>query len=286
MAAEVLHYKLLGVAAPLSQPHDTNIKCLQLRAFSAGYDRPATTNASGHVAIQERKRKKSQTFVFRQFSIEQDRCAMKVGTDAILLGAWADIPRGGHLALDIGAGSGVLSLMVAQRAGDLRIHAVEVEPSCAEQARENFMRSKWSDRIELKQCSIQSWRAICPVQYDLIICNPPYFKPLVRKDQLDCSDRGIAESAGPRRIARETLLLSHEELLMSVERLLSANGSFYVVIPFADAARFELLASSAGLYAVRKTAVSGVNHRGYMTMAMTRVLAEHQESTLPSPASV
>ncbi|EKX35482.1 hypothetical protein GUITHDRAFT_79791 [Guillardia theta CCMP2712] len=201
---------------------------------------------------------KSQTFVFRQFSVQQDRCAMKVGTDAVLLGAWAGIPPEGNLALDIGTGTGVLCLMVAQRASKYRVHAVEIEPSCAEQANENVLRSKWSDRIEVKGCSIQSWRTNCNAQYDLIISNPPYFKPLLNKEPIDASCGGLDPSSNARRIARETLLLSHAELLQSVKMLLKKSGAFCVILPFADAVSFELLAAKEGLKVVRRTTVHGV----------------------------
>mmetsp|Transcript_33331 Transcript_33331/g.105174 ORF Transcript_33331/g.105174 Transcript_33331/m.105174 type:complete len:250 (-) Transcript_33331:99-848(-) len=229
MAAEVICCRIHQAAACSARALETcnkNQKQLQLRRLSAVPEGSNATTLQETSFCQGRRRMKSQTFVFRQFSVQQDRCAMKVGTDAVLLGAWAGIPPEGNLALDIGTGTGVLCLMVAQRASKYRVHAVEIEPSCAEQANENVLRSKWSDRIEVKGCSIQSWRTNCNAQYDLIISNPPYFKPLLNKEPIDASCGGLDPSSNARRIARETLLLSHAELLQSVKMLLKKSGAF------------------------------------------------------------
>lgn len=114
-------------------------------------------------------------FTFKRFFVAHDRCAMKVGTDGILLGAWAPIAGVKHV-LDIGAGSGLLALMLAQRTGDdVHVEAVELDEEAAAQARENALASPWASRIEVWQADIHQWQPSQTRRYELIISNPPLF---------------------------------------------------------------------------------------------------------------
>ena len=155
-------------------------------------------------------------FCFKQFTIHHDRCAMKVGTDGILLGAWADI--GGALrVLDIGTGSGLIALMLAQRIKAANkfaplIDAVEVDFSAGEQATENVRNSPWSESIRVHRSTIHSYAAPCPHRYNLIISNPPFFSSkLATEDQ-------------PRSVARHTQELTPEALAEIADQLLLEEG--------------------------------------------------------------
>ncbi|MCB0401460.1 MAG: methyltransferase [Flavobacteriales bacterium] len=162
------------------------------------------------------------SFHFKQFSISQNQTAMKVGTDGVLLGAWAH--AGGSTALDIGTGTGLLALMLAQRNPDLMIDAIEVDQSAAEEAQINFESSPWSNRLKVFQTSIQEYTP--EATYDVIICNPPYF----------INSTKAPESS--RKTARHNDSLTHPELCAAVQRLLSENGSFQVILPVEEARQF------------------------------------------------
>lgn len=130
-------------------------------------------------------------FTFKQFFVAHDRCAMKVGTDGILLGAWAPIAGVKHV-LDIGAGSGLLALMLAQRTGhDVQVDAVELDEEAAAQARENALASPWSSRIEICQADIHQWQPSQTRRYELIISNPPFLPKACHALPRSGSRRGI-----------------------------------------------------------------------------------------------
>lgn len=114
-------------------------------------------------------------FRFKQFTIQQEHAAMKVGTDGVLLGAWASVPQAGSRILDVGTGTGLITLMIAQRARDVRVDALEIDSSSAAQAKENFQNSPWKKRLNCLHSSFHDYVSQCNLKYDLIICNPPYF---------------------------------------------------------------------------------------------------------------
>jgi tRNA1Val (adenine37-N6)-methyltransferase len=179
-------------------------------------------------------------FHFKQFTVRHDRSTMKVGTDGVLLGAWADIANSKHI-LDIGTGSGVIALMLAQRtASDVMIDAVEVEKEDAEQAEENVEHSPWPQRIKVHASSIQNYKS--DELYDLIVSNPPYFN-------------NSAKPPNEKRIqARHTTTLPYDVLLRHVKQLLKPSGKLAVILPFTEGIEFETLASQEDLFCVRKTA--------------------------------
>ena len=184
-------------------------------------------------------------FEFKRFRIEQDQCAMKVGTDGVLLGAWADI-RPGCSVLDIGTGTGVVALMAAQR-GAGGVSAVEIDPAAAAQAASNAAASEWADRISVHCADAASFNT--GVRFDRILSNPPYFR-----DSLRSPDSG-------RNAARHNDSLSYETLVGCSVRLLAPDGLLCVVLPFDAADEFVRCAQTAGLYLARRTDVVTVQGR-------------------------
>ncbi|WP_147199313.1 tRNA1(Val) (adenine(37)-N6)-methyltransferase [Pantoea sp. CCBC3-3-1] len=168
---------------------------------------------------QQKAHLRANGFTFKQFFVAHDRCAMKVGTDGVLLGAWAPV-AGATSVLDIGTGSGLIALMLAQRtAENVRIEAVELDEQAAGQARENAAASKWADRITVHQHDIRHWTEKCEQRYSLIVSNPPYFVP------------GVECATPERASARYTTDLTHDVLLGCAEALITEEGYFCVVLP-------------------------------------------------------
>ena len=165
---------------------------------------------------------------FQQFEVRDDACAMKVGTDAVLLGSWARV-KGAHKIIDLGCGSGIMALMVAQRATQAAVYGVELEENAANQAKQNIANSPWNDRIHVIQESAQAFSKI-DIQagtYDVAISNPPYF-------------HGKPKSPiAARNMARHDDFLPLSELLESVKRLLKDQGSFQLIWPVDRWAQLE-----------------------------------------------
>ncbi|MDX2256920.1 MAG: methyltransferase [Pseudanabaenaceae cyanobacterium bins.39] len=176
--------------------------------------------------------RRKHAFDFKQFSVQQDRCAMKVGTDGILLGAWTEVEDCKQI-LDIGTGTGLIALMVAQRAPLAKIDAVEMDQDACNQAQENIERSPWCDRISVYSDRIQNFAQNCSQQYDLIICNPPYFVNSAPSPQRS------------RHIARHSDQLSQIELLEIALLLLKPQGKLSLIYPYNLA--FKLIQQSAQL---------------------------------------
>lgn len=174
----------------------------------------------------------STKFQFKQFSIEQNLCAMKVGTDGVLLGAWATIPDG--LVLDIGTGTGVISLMLAQRNANSIIHAIDIDKNAFLQSKSNFESSPWSNRINAYHSSLQDFEP--DKRYQLIVSNPPFFVN---------SSKSQNEA---KNTARHTDELSFDTLLQSVASLLLPDGIFSVVLPFSAVSEFVELAKNQHLF--------------------------------------
>ena len=117
----------------------------------------------------------NKPFKFKEFTVNQDQCAMKIGTDSVLLGAWASIKNNPFSILDIGAGTGVISLMLAQRSYAELIDAIEIDDSAYEQCVNNFEQSSWSDRLFCYHASLKEFNEEIEDKYDLIISNPPFY---------------------------------------------------------------------------------------------------------------
>jgi len=158
----------------------------------------------------------NQFFQFKQFTVFHDRCAMKVGTDGVLLGAWASVNKPGRI-LDVGTGSGLIALMLAQRSNAL-IDALEIDPESAAQAMENVKRSPWYNRISVVNDSFQNLYHT-GLKYDMIISNPPYFS------------RSLEAPEPKRKMARHNSSLDAETLAQGVSRLLTPEGAFHIIIP-------------------------------------------------------
>jgi tRNA1Val (adenine37-N6)-methyltransferase len=192
-------------------------------------------------------------FRFQQFNIGHDRAAMKVGTDGILLGAWSEL-EGAQRILDIGAGSGLLSLMAAQRNASALIEAVEIDEPSAQQAAENFQKSKWSARLSILNTDARDFarREESRAAYDVILCNPPFF-------------RAGSKSPDPARGgARHQTGLSCDALLEGVSRMLTSQGRLNVIFPAADSEVWIAAGAAAGLSPKRITRVRplpGVNFK-------------------------
>jgi len=124
-------------------------------------------------------------FAFKQFSVQQDKCAMKIGTDSVLLGAWCPIEKNPFSVLDIGAGTGVLSLMLAQRTNAEQIDALEIDEDAYEQCVENFEASPWSDRLFCFHAGLDEFVEEPEDEYDIIISNPPFYSEDYKTDSLE-----------------------------------------------------------------------------------------------------
>ena len=152
------------------------------------------------------------SFAFKQFTIKQDRCAMKVGTDAVLLGCWV-IPNGSKTILDIGTGTGVIALMLAQKT-DAFIDAIDIDENAVKQAQENISDSKFSQRIKVTLNSFQDYSKDTDKRFDLIVSNPPYF------------EQSLKSTDEQRSQARHAYVLPFEELLDGVVKILNPKGNF------------------------------------------------------------
>lgn len=170
---------------------------------------------------------------------------MKVGTDGVLLGAWVNIGPSVESILDIGTGSGLIALQMAQRSDAELIDALEIETNAFEQAVENFENSDWSNRLFCYHASLQEFRAEIDEKYDLIISNPPYFND---------SYKALKED---RAMARHTDHLNFQDLLSSSTSLLSEKGSCAFIIPHKEEENFIHIAKDNGLYPSRITRVRG-----------------------------
>ncbi|MCQ2311206.1 MAG: methyltransferase domain-containing protein [Paludibacteraceae bacterium] len=203
-------------------------------------------------------------FRFKQFTVWHDKCAMKVGTDGVLLGAWCHlggltVDNAQCTILDVGTGSGLIALMLAQRMIDggqctmhdwVHIDAIDIDPQAVEQATYNFGHSPWTKRLHAHLCSLQQVSPLrgdlegsFPTNYDLIVSNPPYFV-----DSLKNPDKG-------RELARHTDTLSYEDLLRHSARLLKEHGTLALVLPATAEEQIIRLASVQGLYPTRLTRV-------------------------------
>ncbi|MFV0472068.1 MAG: tRNA1(Val) (adenine(37)-N6)-methyltransferase [Paludibacteraceae bacterium] len=178
-------------------------------------------------------------FRFKQFTIYQDRCGMKVGMDGVTLGAWTKMGNAENI-LDIGTGTGLIALMLAQRT-QARITGIDIEKECVLQAVENVAISPWKDRIAICQTSLQDFAASSPIKFDAVVCNPPFFvnslKPL--------TDARIK--------ARHTDTLSRRDLVKCTKQLLGVGGKLFLILPIDEEYRLLEAAKTEKLFCTKKT---------------------------------
>lgn len=176
-------------------------------------------------------------FQFRQFVVHQQRCAMKVGTDGTLLGAWAAAPSVQCRILDIGTGTGLIALMMAQRYPEAEVTGIDIDEDAVAQADENVRLSPFSERVRIYRQDIVNFTDI--IGFDAIVSNPPYFV-----DSLACPD-------DQRTIARHAVSLTYEQLMHQAYHLLKDEGRFSVVVPSDCRAKIEAAACLEGFFTTR-----------------------------------
>lgn len=181
-------------------------------------------------------------FRFKHFAVGQDLCAMKVGTDGVLLGAWA---RGGEQVLDVGTGTGLIALMMVQRYPEARVTALDIDEGAVRQATINVEQAKVKDRIRVVQQRVQEHKG----QYDAVVSNPPFFI-----DSLNAPDT-------QRNTARHAETLTYAELMEAAWRLLKDDGELSVVVPFDYRQRMEDEATFRGFFPSRVCAVKTVERK-------------------------
>ena len=187
----------------------------------------------------------SKPFQFKQFTVQQDRCAMKVGTDGVLLGAWADLKEAPSSILDIGAGTGLIALMLAQRSNAQQIDAIEIDDDAYEQCVENFENSPWNDRLFCYHASLNAFVEEIDEKYDLIVSNPPFYSETM-------SSGNFAKDK-----AKQNSFLPFGELIDAAASLLSENGSLQVIVPFKEENHLKTIAKEKNLFVKHITRVKG-----------------------------
>lgn len=171
------------------------------------------------------------SFQFKQFTVNQDHCAMKVGTDGVLLGAWASAPERTCRILDIGTGTGLVALMMAQRYPKAFVWGIDIDSEAAKQAKDNVETSPFANRINILKGD--ATKLVDKIGFDAIVCNPPYFVD------------SLTSPYNQRTLARHTICLTYESLMQTVNKLLKNDGMFSVIIPMENK---ELIVSYAALF--------------------------------------
>ena len=183
--------------------------------------------------------------IFKQFTINHDRCAMKIGTDGVLLGAWATIKHNPASILDIGTGTGIIALQLAQRSDAELIDAIEIEDNAYEQAVENFENSPWGDRLFCYHTSLEEFANEIDETYDLIVSNPPFYS------------EDFLSNNKARNMARFTTSLPFDMLLKNASALLTENGVFTTIIPYKEEEGFIQSAENYNLFINKICRVKG-----------------------------
>ncbi len=207
-------------------------------------------------------------FNFKKFAVVNERSAMKVNTDGVLLGAAMTIHEADRRMLDVGTGTGAIALMAAQRADcpDVRIDAIDIDEASAVEAGMNFMNSPWAGSLKAHHASLEEFAAVSDMKYDLIFSNPPYFEDsLPAPEQRRCN-------------ARHTVGLSYRELLEFASERLAEKGRFSVVLPAEQEAALTRCARMNGLHLFRIMRVRTVPRK-----APGRIVAEFSRERCLQP---
>ncbi|MGN0233639.1 MAG: tRNA1(Val) (adenine(37)-N6)-methyltransferase [Bacteroidaceae bacterium] len=203
-------------------------------------------------------------FRFRQFLVRHDTSSMPVGTDGVLLGAWADLSQAHHV-LDVGTGCGLIALMAAQRAPQAKVEGIDIDMPSVKQARQNVADSPFASRVRIHQCDVREFVS-CDGLFDCILSNPPFYI----NDVLPPAER--------RMLARNASALPMESLLDAVMRLLSGEGLFSVVLPSSSQAGFVGLGLERGLFLARSCQIHTV-----MRKPPKRVMLEFSRRRVSQP---
>lgn len=185
---------------------------------------------------------RESVFRFKQFNVQNKLSAMKVGTDGVLIGAWCDINDVKGSILDIGAGTGLISLMVAQRCKAM-ITAVEIDAIASNEANENIRNSQWNERISLVNVPFDEFVKNCNIKFEHIVSNPPFY------------ENGLQSPNIGRTLARHTSSLSYNELLSGAKSLLSQTGRISIITPFDAKDTITNIATDNGLMIAKMTVV-------------------------------
>jgi len=194
-------------------------------------------------------------FYFKQFSIRHDKCGMKVGTDGVLIGAWAcwllNQKNRNHdqlEVLDVGCGCGLISLMIAQECGNVRVRGIDIEETAVEQAKENVEASRFKDGIEIDLCDFNTLYSFSN-KYDVIVSNPPFY-----------TENIISENAR-RDNARHTSSLSFETLILNTSKLLNNDSDFCVIIPSEHTSSFIAECATRQMYLCHRVDIKTSPHK-------------------------
>ena len=210
---------------------------------------------------------REKVFRFKRFAVLNDRTAMKVGTDGVLLGAWCPVEEARHV-LDVGTGCGVIALMVAQRNPDAIIHGIDIDRAAIAEATLNFERSPWNERLTAREADFNETGS--DVRYDLIVSNPPYFT------------NGVLPTGDARTKARHTSSLSYRQLIEGAARMLNDNGMLALITPTDAEGEIIEVSTFTSLPVKRLTrviAVEGATPKRTLWL-LTRRDTSYQEDTL------
>ncbi len=186
--------------------------------------------------------KQRAQFEFKSFTLLQEKCAMKVGTDGVLLGAWVNCADNKNI-LDIGCGTGLIGIMLGQRNSTANITGIEIDKEAFEEYKENMAGAPWANRLKGVLGPIQDYSRTSDQQYDLIVSNPPFF-----------TGGTFTDNSGLN-AAKHTVKLPHGDLILSIRRLLAKDGTFSLILPYMEGLRFMELAERADLHVKRITEV-------------------------------